>query len=107
MDNTNESVNNGASSISTKEKWQMFKNFMHNDLGISKEDIREWIDEAIKEQARLIVEQTFKKTDIQEVIERAIYNSSWNGRREVFVEDVRNRAAKLLADRLTISTKDK
>lgn len=107
MDNTNESVNNGAGSISTKEKWQMFKNFMHNELGISKEDIREWIDEAIKEQARLIVEQTFKKTDIQEVIERAIYNSNWSGRRETFVEDVRNRAAKLLADRLTISTKDK
>lgn len=106
MGNTNESVNNGVSSISTKEKWQMFKNFMHNDLGISKEDIREWIDEAIKEQARLIVEQTFKKTDIQEVIERAIYSNNWYGRREAFVEDVRNRAAKILADRLTISTKD-
>jgi hypothetical protein len=25
------------------DKWSMFKNYMHNELGITKEDIREWI----------------------------------------------------------------
>lgn len=62
------------------EKWIMFRNFMYNDLGITKADIREWIDDAIKDQAKLILDDTFKKTDIEylvkEEIKRALYNSS-------------------------------
>ncbi len=27
------------------EKYKMFKQFMHNELGITKEDIREWVKE--------------------------------------------------------------
>ena len=25
------------------DKWSMFKNYMHNELGITKDDIREWM----------------------------------------------------------------
>ena len=35
----------------------MFKNYMHNELGITKEDIREWIDDAVRDESRLLVEQ--------------------------------------------------
>lgn len=62
------------------EKWIMFRNFMYNDLGITKADIREWIDDAIKDQVKLILDDTFKRTDIEylvkEEIKRALYNSS-------------------------------
>lgn len=43
------------------EKWIMFRNFMYNDLGITKADIREWIDDAITEQVKLVLDDTFKK----------------------------------------------
>ena len=47
--------------MSTKnDKWVMFRNYMHNELGITKEDIREWIDDAIKEQIKLIVDNSYK-----------------------------------------------
>lgn len=62
------------------EKWIMFRNFMYNDLGITKAEIREWIDDAIKDQVKLILDDTFKKTDIdylvKEEIKRVLYNSS-------------------------------
>lgn len=62
------------------EKWIMFRNFMYNDLGITKADIREWIDDAIKDQVKLILDDTFKKTDInyliKEEIKKQLYNSS-------------------------------
>ena len=32
-------------------KYRMFKNYMYNDLNITKEDIREWTREAVKEVA--------------------------------------------------------
>jgi len=34
-----------------ENKWLMFKNYMHNELGITKEDIRQWIQEAVQQQA--------------------------------------------------------
>ena len=62
------------------EKWIMFRNFMYNDLGITKADIREWIDDAITEQVKLVLDDTFKKTDIdylvKEEIKKQLYNSS-------------------------------
>ena len=60
------------------EKWIMFRNFMHNDLGITKADIREWIDDAIKEQVKLIVNNTYKNTDIKSLIEKEIKNQLYN-----------------------------
>lgn len=32
---------------SKNDKWSLFKNYLHNELGITKEDIREWLEEAV------------------------------------------------------------
>lgn len=48
------------------DKWLMFKNYMHNELGITKDDIRVWIKEAAHEEARKLVDQTFKRFDIKD-----------------------------------------
>lgn len=39
------------------DRWSMFKNYMHNELQISKDDIKEWLKEAVKEEAREILKQ--------------------------------------------------
>lgn len=57
---------------SKNDKWSMFKNYMHNELGITKEDIREWLDEAIKEEARKMVENSFNSYSIKNRIDDAI-----------------------------------
>ena len=33
-------------------KWTMFKNYMHNELGITKDDIQMWVVESITQQAK-------------------------------------------------------
>lgn len=54
------------------DKWEMFKNYMHNELGITKDDIRTWIKEAAEEQAQRLVKQEFGKFDINANIARII-----------------------------------
>lgn len=56
------------------DKWSMFKNYMHNELGITKEDIREWIQEAVEMEARKMVDESFSKYSIKDRISREIDN---------------------------------
>ena len=61
------------------DKYKMFKNFMHNELGISKEDIREWVRESIKEEVKNVVEQAHGKCNIEGEIRKAIKdNDFWS-----------------------------
>ena len=55
-----------------ENKWLMFKNYMHNELGITKEDIRQWIEDAVKEQAERLVKNEFKSFDVHSVVQRII-----------------------------------
>lgn len=38
------------------DKWTMFKNYIHNELGITKDDIRAWLKEAA---SRAYVKENF------------------------------------------------
>ena len=60
------------------DKWSMFKNYMHNELGITKEDIREWIQEAVEMEARKMVDESFSKYSIKDRISREIDNHIGN-----------------------------
>lgn len=46
------------------DKWTMFKNYIHNELGITKDDIRAWLKEAVQSQAELMLKKTFDDFDI-------------------------------------------
>lgn len=60
-------------------KWLMFKNYMHNELGITKEDIRQWIEEAVQEQAERLVKNEFKNFDVHSVVMRIINDERYYG----------------------------
>lgn len=45
------------------DKWTMFKNYIHNELGITKDDIRAWLKEAVQSQAELMLKKTFDDMD--------------------------------------------
>ena len=53
-------------------KYKMFKNFMHNELQITKEDIIEWIREAIQEEVKNVVKSAYDKCDINDLIRKNI-----------------------------------
>lgn len=63
----------------SNDKWKMFKNYMHNELGITKEDIRQWIQDAVKEQAESMVKHEFDNFDVHKVVERVITDDRYFG----------------------------
>ena len=56
------------------DKWKMFKNYMHNELGITKEDIREWVKEAVYEVAKMHVENNISEGLFKRIIRGYIEN---------------------------------
>lgn len=60
-------------------KWMMFKNYMHNELGITKEDIRQWVQDAVQEQAERLVKNEFNNFDIHRVVQRIISDERYFG----------------------------
>jgi hypothetical protein len=56
----------------SNEKYKLFKNFLHNELKLTKEDIRIWIFEAIEEEVRKVVKEAYQKCDLQENIRRQV-----------------------------------
>jgi len=57
------------------DKWSMFKNYMHNELQISKEDIRVWMREAIQIEAEKIIKQSFGKYNINDILKDIVKRS--------------------------------
>lgn len=84
------------------DKWTMFKNYLHNELGITKDDIRAWLKEAVQSQAELMIKKTFDDFDIDTFVRNHILTQMryWN------TDSVRNQVASLLASRLVILSKD-
>ena len=54
------------------DKWTMFKNYMHNELGITKDDIRAWLKEAVQSQAELMLQKTFDDFDVDKFVRNNI-----------------------------------
>ncbi len=54
------------------DKYQMFKNYMLNELDITKEDIRAWIKESCKQIATEMVEQAHGKFSIEETVKKLV-----------------------------------
>lgn len=81
------------------DKWIMFKNYMHNELGITKEDIRQWIEDAVEKQAEKLVNNEFKSFDVNRVIERVITDDKYFGSKNL-KRDIVQELSKQIMDRL-------
>ena len=57
-----------------ESKWNMFRNFMYNEIGITKNDIRTWIREAVQDEVKVLTRQTFGKYSVQDMISTEIKN---------------------------------
>ena len=87
------------------DKWSMFKNYMHNELGITKEDIEKWVRDAVKSEARKLVDNEYGKFDMREEIEKIFKEKFFFG------SDTFNRATMstfrdVLMERLEIKIKE-
>lgn len=78
------------------DKWSLFKNYLHNELGITKEDIRDWLEEAVREEARKLIADSFKSYDIRNRIDDAIKDFHGWGERSLKAEIARELANRIL-----------
>lgn len=84
------------------DKWLMFKNYLHNELGITKDDIRAWLKEAVQSQAKLMLQKTFDDFDM----DKFVRNHTLTQMRYWTTGEVGRQVASLLADRLVILSTD-
>jgi len=83
------------------EKWTLFKNFLHNELGITKDDIREWLQEAVKEEAKKMVDQTYGKFSPEAVVKRVLLDYDLF-RGDHFKKEVIEKVGELIAKQIQI-----
>jgi hypothetical protein len=82
-----------------EKKWLMFKNYMHNELGITKEDIRQWVQEAVEEQAERMVKNEFSKFDVHKVVQKIITDDQYYGSKNL-KRDITQELTKQVMERL-------
>ncbi|MCC7112136.1 MAG: hypothetical protein IT382_22775 [Deltaproteobacteria bacterium] len=79
-------------------KYRDFRNYMVNELGVTKEDIRQWTVDAIAEQVKGIVGQI----NIEKIVDRAVCDVI---RERAPYRTVEQAVATVLATRIAISVK--
>lgn len=86
------------------EKYEMFRNLFFNELGITREDIREWVKEACQEVADKLVSNTYESFNPETFICKAMDKSGFtcNGR---LASDIRREVAESILDKLDIRIK--
>ncbi len=55
------------------------QNSSTRNLGITKEDIRQWIEETVQKQAETLVNNEFKNFDVHKIVERVINDDKYFG----------------------------
>lgn len=89
---------------SKNDKWLFFKNYLHNELGITKEDIREWLEDAVKQEAKNLINQSFKQFDLEKIA-RGIVRDEINCLYKDY--NLREKVYKKVIDSIKIEVPDK
>lgn len=87
-----------------ENKWTMFKNYMHNELGITKEDIRGWIEEAAIQQAEKMVKHEFSSFDVERTVKKMVMDDRYFGS-EGLKKEVTYEVARQIVDKMELSIK--
>lgn len=87
-----------------KTTYKELKNYIHNELGLSKEDIREMIEETVQKELTHYLQQTFKASNLEYYLKNAI-----NERVNSILDshDFSSRLASLVFDNLKIDLHSK
>ncbi len=84
-----------------ENKWVMFKNYMHNELGITKEVIRQWIEDAVQKEAKRLVKHEFNNFDVEKIVEKVAYDENYFGSR-ILKREIGELLTKGLLERIKI-----
>lgn len=87
-------------------EYKAIKNYIHNEMGITKSDFQELVKEAIKQEAKSFVKRVFEQKEgsltdfarnsIKEEVIKNISGNSWNSEKTKFYEGLGREIAKNL-----------
>ena len=87
-------------------KYRLFRNFMYNDLGISKEDIRDWVRETVLEVATTYVRDQMSNKDldrrITEILAEPSRGFGFGSPKKDVERSIKNEIASLVASKFDI-----
>ena len=86
-------------------KWSMFKNYMHNELGITKEDIRGWIQDAVKLESEKLAHQTFSSFSVEKTVHKIMMDDSYFGSGNL-KREIKEEVAKQLMNKMELTLKN-
>ena len=78
------------------DKWGVFKNYMHNELGIGKDDIRNWVKEAVSEQVTKLVNNEFEKFSVEDTVRKIVQSDRYWGNASLKREVIKELAEQLM-----------
>ena len=84
------------------EKYKQFRNFMTNELGITRQDIEAWTKQSVATE----VEKLIGQINVQELVESSIDKAAHfaiQGGRYGGGQNLRDELAKLLSQRITVT----
>lgn len=87
-------------------KYKMFSNYMHNELEITKEDIKIWIKEAVEEIAYKMCKNEFDNFDVSKVVRNTLYKEDMYNSKYIR-EQIKNEIAQQLLSKFELSLKVK
>lgn len=85
------------------EKYKLFTQYMYNELGITKDDIREWTHEAVELVARDYVAHKLSEKSFDDRIKDIIKDQRYGG---LIHTRIPSEIAKILSENLEVSFKD-
>ena len=83
------------------DKYLLLKNFMHNELGITREDIREWIRDAVHSEAERLIAQEFGKFDPHKIVKDLLFEDKYWGQKQI-QEDCRKLLIEALSNKIRL-----
>lgn len=89
------------------DKYKMFKNFMHNELQITREDIQEWVKESVREEAHKVIKQSCGKFDIDAIVHNQLYKYNWYNSDAELKKDILDTALSQIITEYTVEIKKK
>lgn len=85
------------------DKWVMFKQYMHNELGITKEDIQQWVEDAVQKEAKVIAEEFIQHDKLRQFIKDVASGSSFYSFGRELERDIKEIIAKHFIDQIKIT----
>lgn len=87
------------------DKYEAFRQYMFNELGISKEDIRNWIKEAVEQQVEKMLYKTFGDFEPNEAAARMI--ADYIGKNHWKNSELKDRVASQIVRKLEVNISQK